>query len=606
MAAQPAGDLDALIGALDEKGCGPDPRRHRSRCPAHEDRNPSLGFGVKPDGWVWVKCHAGCSRAEILEALGLTWKDLAPPIDAAPELPPFRPRLVPDTPEPIDAGPGASDTPPGEWTPCGPAVASYVYTDEQGEPLYTVCRTADKQFPAWRPEPAARYGRRWNLNGTRRVLYRLPDVIAARDRGDTIWLVEGEKDVHALVKAGATATCNPGGVGGGWRTEYTETLQGAVVVIVADRDKPGRDHAAAVARALDGTAKSVTVVEAAAGKDAADHLAAGHTLDDFTPVDLTPPQPPRLRLLTIPELRQLPPPTYLIDKMLVEGTLANLFGESGAYKSFVALDWALSVASGRAWHNHDVQRGVAVYVAAEGVAGMSKRIDAWERANHDHNPERDFRVIGQAIDLLNPESVEDLHHALHDQLDTAPKMLVIDTLARSIPGADENSAQDMGRAIEHLDRIRRDFNSHILLVHHSGLEKGRERGSTALRGAMDSRFEVARAGERIVITCKKQKDDIEHEPIEMTAHPCAESLILAPVEKVDMQTAAIQRVEAALREHFPQGTTKTKLANAVGGRRADALAAIDAAALDLRSPVTVDYSTHHPTYFLTTHRKEAL
>jgi hypothetical protein len=48
-------------------------------CPAHEERNPSLGFGVHDDGWAFVRCHAqGCERAAILSALGLDWRALAP------------------------------------------------------------------------------------------------------------------------------------------------------------------------------------------------------------------------------------------------------------------------------------------------------------------------------------------------------------------------------------------------------------------------------------------------------------------------------------------------------------------------------------------------
>jgi hypothetical protein len=87
----------------------------------------------------------------------------------------------------------------------------------------------------------------------------------------------------ALERAGAAATCNPGGAGK-WRDEYAETLVGATVVIVADRDKPGRKHARQVETSLRKAGCSVQVVEAAEGKDAADHLAAGYGLDDFQPL----------------------------------------------------------------------------------------------------------------------------------------------------------------------------------------------------------------------------------------------------------------------------------------------------------------------------------
>jgi 5S rRNA maturation endonuclease (ribonuclease M5) len=132
----------------------------------------------------------------------------------------------------------------------------------------------------------------WNLTGIRRVLYRLPRVIEAVQRGETVWVAEGEKDVHALEEAGAVATCNPMGAGK-WRPEYADVLDGASVIVVADRDEAGRKHGAKVAASLDHKALVVTMVEAAEGKDAADHLAAGLGLDDFRPVeDPVEPQPP--------------------------------------------------------------------------------------------------------------------------------------------------------------------------------------------------------------------------------------------------------------------------------------------------------------------------
>ena len=111
----------------------------------------------------------------------------------------------------------------------------------------------------------------------RRVPYRLPRVIETAKAGGTIYVVEGEKDVHAIEAAGAVATCNPMGAGK-WRDEYSAALAGAHVIIVADDDEPGRKHAAAVHAALLATAASVGVVLPAQGNDASDHLRAGKRL----------------------------------------------------------------------------------------------------------------------------------------------------------------------------------------------------------------------------------------------------------------------------------------------------------------------------------------
>jgi 5S rRNA maturation endonuclease (ribonuclease M5) len=160
----------------------------------------------------------------------------------------------------------------------------YSYADENGKPLFEVVRYDPKAFKQRRPNGKGGYI--WRLDGVRRVLYRLPQVLDAVVHGKPVYICEGEKDVEALEAGGAIATCNSGGAGSeangyNWCTEYSQALAGADVVVVADADAPGRAHAAHVARALAGVARTVRVVEAAEGKDAADHLAAGYTLQEF-------------------------------------------------------------------------------------------------------------------------------------------------------------------------------------------------------------------------------------------------------------------------------------------------------------------------------------
>jgi hypothetical protein len=307
---------------------------------------------------------------------------------------------------------------------------------------------------------------------------------------------------------------------------------------------------------------------------------------------------PGYKLLTIDELSRLPKPTYLIDGLLVAGGLANLFGPSGSYKSFLALDWALSVAAGRDWCGHTVQPGPAVYVAAEGAAGMSKRIEAWRSANPDHDPRPRFRLLAEPVHLLDPASLQALRRALADQLDETPALIVLDTLARSLPGADENSSQDMGQAVEHLDAIRRDFGAAVLPVHHSGLERGRERGSTALAAALDARYEVAGAAGHLTLTCRKMKDDIEHPPIRLATRPVGDSLVLDLVATTNPLDVLKAQVADALREHFPNGASKRQLENAIGGRAQAVRDAADDAVRDPDSPVRLDPTGRHPRYVL--------
>ena len=255
--------LGLVLGKLD--GVRQQAGYHMARCPVpeHEDREASLSVKQGTKQPVLLNCFAGCALDAILGAIGLTRADISRP--------------------------GGREEPAGEWMPRGRrAIAVYDYTDGNGDLLFQVLRSPDKKFSQRRPDPSARKGWRWNLDGVRRVPYRLPKLIEAVNADQLVYIVEGEKDVHAVERSGAVATCNPGGEGAGWRAEYDGYFVGAQVVIVADKDEPGRKHAAKVASHLRKVARSVAVVEAVQGKDAADHLEAGLGLDDFQPATLPP------------------------------------------------------------------------------------------------------------------------------------------------------------------------------------------------------------------------------------------------------------------------------------------------------------------------------
>ena len=195
-----------------------------------------------------------------------------------------------------------------DWMPSAAgdnnATATYYYTDENGVILFGVCRNASKEFRQWRPDRSRGSGRKWSLKDdsgkmVRLVLYNLRAVLNATAAGETVYVCEGEKDADRLQSALAVnpdtgwagaATTSPMGAGK-WHKRYAETLRGADVVIVADKDGPGWSHARTVAASLDGVAASARVVCAREGKDASDHLDAGHAAGDFEPVDLAAPQP---------------------------------------------------------------------------------------------------------------------------------------------------------------------------------------------------------------------------------------------------------------------------------------------------------------------------
>lgn len=160
-----------------------------------------------------------------------------------------------------------------------PLENAYDYNDEDGNLLFQVVRKPGKKFRQRRPDGNG--GWIWNVKGVRRVLYRLPELLA---RGNEPVLVpEGEKDVDRLLREELLATTNPGGAGK-WRDEFSQELAGRDVIILPDNDSPGRSHAQKVAHSLHGVAKSVKVVELPGlpeKGDVSEWLVSGHTVDDL-------------------------------------------------------------------------------------------------------------------------------------------------------------------------------------------------------------------------------------------------------------------------------------------------------------------------------------
>lgn len=165
--------------------------------------------------------------------------------------------------------------------------AVYTYRDLDGDPLFEVVRFPEKDFRQRSPDPDGD-GWRWSTSGVEKTLYRLPEVAEAVDRGETVYVVEGEKDVERLRdEEGVIATTAPGGAGN-WRGEFAEHLQGATVKIVRDRDAAGHKHARQVGWSLKTEAGTVQILQPAVegeGADVSDHLDAGHNLDELLPVD---------------------------------------------------------------------------------------------------------------------------------------------------------------------------------------------------------------------------------------------------------------------------------------------------------------------------------
>jgi len=226
-----------------------------ARCPCREDDdNPSLHVGEGRDGRVLVTCHrgGGCDFTEIYEAVGLTMSDMFPPAERKPD---EKPKLV----------------------------ATYDYRDGDGTLLFQkqrlVYSDGKKTFRQRKPRPDGSW--EYSLGDTPKVLYRLPQVLAAAADGGTVFVVEGEKDADTLAAAGHVATTNPGGAGK-WLDLHTEALVGADVWVVRDNDDPGAQHAVGVRDALVAAGIKVTLLAPPAPhKDVTDFFDAGGRLEEL-------------------------------------------------------------------------------------------------------------------------------------------------------------------------------------------------------------------------------------------------------------------------------------------------------------------------------------
>lgn len=246
--------LEFLAHLPDARPCG---NQFKARCPAHQDDSPSLYVREGEDGRILIKCHAGCAAGAIVSAMGLRLSDLMPPE------PTERPRRTPSRIDQI-----------------------YSYHDEAGTLLFQNIRFHPKRFSQRRPGEHRRWI--WNVEGVRRVPYRLPDLLrAVRGGGWLIFIVEGEKDADNLWRAGLPATTNAAGAGkwGPPETEALAALPGPVTyIILPDNDLPGARHAAEVRYHLRQDGLEARIVELPGlppGGDLSDWLALGHTAADL-------------------------------------------------------------------------------------------------------------------------------------------------------------------------------------------------------------------------------------------------------------------------------------------------------------------------------------
>ena len=267
------------------------------------------------------------------------------------------------------------------------------------------------------------------------------------------------------------------------------------------------------------------------------------------------------RILSLSQLSSLPPPVQLVDGLIYQNTLINVFGPPASFKSFLALDIALSIAHGCSWHGRGTKTGPVLYIAAEGSSGIRKRATAWMQDNGIKDNGEPFFVLPQAVNIRDHAEVEALIAETTETLPKSPMLVVIDTLARSFGGGDENNGESMGEFIVGCDAIRNAFDgAAVMIVHHSGKDTTRgARGHSSLFGAVDTELELKRSQgtDTVSIRNSKQKDAEESDAIRLTARvvalPPSGALSLTEESSIVLDDAAGNE---ATEKRYPQGANQ--------------------------------------------------
>jgi len=317
-----------------------------SLCPGHDDRDRSLKITPTADGKILLHCFAGCDNVHICQSIGLTLADLFLNKDKQGRI----------------------------------TTNVYNYEDTERNIIYQVCRTLPKGFYQRRADGKGDFI--YDLKGITPTIYHQPDILTAIASGEPVIVIpEGERDVdNCFLQFGIPATCNSGGAGK-WRSGYGDYFKGAqTVVVIADKDTAGRDHARSVAESLIGKVKTIKVIEMPGDdvKDLSDWIEEGRDREAFLSLVSQSPEykQPKKELsgmLTLSQFREhvhsLKSEDDLIQDILPNSPSDYLMmcGRPGIGKTNEILHMGFCLATGTSWYSHPVKRCRVGYIAFEGA-----------------------------------------------------------------------------------------------------------------------------------------------------------------------------------------------------------------------------------------------
>ena len=410
---------------------------------------------------------------------------------------------------------------------------AYDYRDEKGMLLYQVVRKIPKDFRQRKPDGAG--GWRWSIGDVRRVVYRLPQLLKSPIE-QTIYIVEGEKDADRLASSKLIATCNPQGAGKWHFVDECarKALHGRHLVIIADADEPGREHARTVAQWALSVAASVRVLELYkdnSKRDVCDWLEDGHTIDELTQIaesvepaetgihadpwqqelakaredvekaigtQSTADRKPLFGIDAVDLLRiEFPPAPWLVSGLITRGGTTVAAGEPKAgIKTWMLIEIAIAIATGtKAFGEFFAEHGrVAVFFAEDQAQSVRNRVRA-TLAGGDRTIAPNSLLLqprGEFIDVLKDDDLAWVIASARrlGKLD----LLVLDPL-RDIHSGEEDKSDSMRDVMRRLRLLGELIGCTIAVSHHvpkqtkdnSSRRPGQNlRGSSAIHGSIDS------------------------------------------------------------------------------------------------------------------------
>jgi len=495
------------------------------------DKNPSLCVSETDEGKPLFKCFSGCSQESVFNAVkdyGLL-DDLPNPTDFLTQIKP-----LPKPQEPVLEQ---------EWH----------YTDEDGvvQHIKQRYKTFDSKGKTYKQYRVDENGRRHaSMTGANIVPYNLPEVDFARKTGRTVFLCEGEKAADALKSLGVVATCTHNGASS-FPEDVVKHLVGLTIAIVPDNDLVGWEYARKAVAALKSVTKSIRVVDLGleeVKEDAYEFVykyggdkdrlvdltkatqAIQSELDVTTPArlnnsvetqetqELELPQQPLQRegfKLEAWDDIEDEPVEWLIQGVIPQKSFVALYAPPASFKSFVALDIAECIATGRAFLGNQITRqGAVLYIAGEGHGGIGSRIKAL-KMHHNTPVGAPVYFLRRQVNLRSSKTdLQDLVAAIDDLKAVGEinfELIIIDTLARAFGGGNENASEDMGAFITAAGAIQQRYTCGLLVVHHAGKDATKGlRGHSSLLGAVDTELEIIRIEgaqpPKGILHISKQKD----------------------------------------------------------------------------------------------------